>query len=205
MIILDCEQLSEEWFSARCGTPSASNFDKIVTTKGAPSKQVEKYLYQLAGERITGIKEETYQNAAMLRGIELEGEARDLFKFVKGIEVQEVGICYPDENKRFSCSPDGLVGIEIVKEGLEIKCPALHTHVAYLLGGKLPTEYTQQVQGSMLVTGYFAWFFMSYYPGMPPFIVRVYRNNDFCAKLKVALDEFCDRLDQVEAKIRGMV
>jgi hypothetical protein len=201
MIILDFPQQSPEWFAARCGIPSASCFDKIVTAKGEPSKQAQSYLYQLAGERITGAKVETYQNAAMQRGNELEAEARQLFSMVRDVEVRQVGICYFDERKSFSCSPDGLME----REGLEIKCPLIHTHVGYLLEGALPMDYFQQVQGSMLVTGFPAWSFMSYYPGLPPLIIRVERDNAFCARLKVALDEFCSRLDEVEKKLRELI
>jgi hypothetical protein len=194
-------QGSPEWFTARAGTPSASCFDQIITTKGAPSKQAQKYLYQLAGERIAGVKADSYQNAAMQRGLELEAEARQLFEMVKDVEVRQVGICYFDEQKRFSCSPDGLMEME----GLEVKCPLIHTHVGYLLDGKLPTEYFCQVQGSMLVTGFEAWFFESYYPGLPPLIIRVERDYKFTAALKVALDAFCEQLDATEKRLRELV
>jgi len=149
MIRLDVMQGSIEWWEARVGRPSASCFDKIITTKGEPSKQAKNYLYELAGERIAGAKPDIYQNAAMLRGLELEAEARAYFELVEDLEVQQTGICYTDD-KRFSCSPDGLFG----ETGIEIKCPLIHTHVGYLLAGDLPIEYFQQVQGSMLVTGF---------------------------------------------------
>lgn len=200
MITLDVPQMSPEWFAARAGVPSASCFDKIITTKGAPSKQAQAYLYQLAGERIAGEKCETYMSAAMQRGIELEAEARQLFEMVRDCEVKQVGICYPDPLKRFSCSPDGL----LEAEGVEIKCPLIHTHVGYLLEGKLPTDYFQQVQGGMLVTGFSHWAFMSYFPGLPPLIVRVERDDAFCARLKVELSGFCAELDKVEKRLREL-
>jgi len=201
MHVINCEQLSPEWFTAKCGTPSASGFDKIVTSKCEPSKQAEKYLYQLAGERITGIKEETHQTPAMARGVEMESEAKDLFRMIKEVEVKEVGLCYPDEDKRYLCSPDGILASS---QGLEIKCPLLHTQVKYLLDNKLPTDYVQQVQGSMLVTGFQSWYFMSYYPGMPPLVIELPRDDGFCAKLKVELDMFCDQLDELETKLRRL-
>lgn len=200
MITLEMEQCSPEWFAARAGIPSASCFDKIITTKGSPSKQAQAYLYQLAGERIAGCKTDTYQNATMQRGIELEAEARQLFEMVRDVEVKQVGICYFDERKSFSCSPDGLMDLE----GLEIKCPLIHTHVGYLLSGELPADYFQQVQGSMLVTGFMRWSFMSYYPGLPPLIVSVERDNAFCSKLRVELDSFCEELDKVEKRLREL-
>ena len=201
MIMVDCEQMSPEWFQYRCGVPSASNFDKIVTSKGSPSRQATNYMYKLASERIVGTKEETYQSDAMTRGIELESEAKDLFRMLNDIEVKEVGLCYKDDDRQFSCSPDGIINDS---EGLEIKCPLSHTHVKYLLDNKLPIDYIQQVQGSMLVTGFQSWWFMSYFPGMPPLIVEVKRDNDFCAKLKVELDEFCTKLDEITEQLRGM-
>jgi len=199
MVILDCEQYSEEWFKARAGIPTASNFDKIVTTKGEPSKSAKNYLYQLAGEMITGVKTETYQNAIMQRGLEMEAEAKDLFRFALG-EVKEVGLIYPDEQKKCACSPDGL----LEDAGLEIKCPLIHTQVSYLLSNKLPTDYIQQVQGSMLVTGFKKWFFMSYYPGLPPLILEIHRDDAFIEKLKTELDSFVFELVQITHQLKEM-
>jgi len=187
MITVDCDQMSEEWFAEKTGKPGASSFDKIVTTKGEPSKSAKNYLYQLAGESIVGIKTETYQNAIMQRGIELEPSARSLFEMIHDVEVKQVGLCYPDEQKKYLCSPDGL----LEDAGLEIKCPMIHTHVSYLLGGKLPTDYFQQVQGSMAVTGFSHWWFMSYFPRMKPLIIKVERDEGFIKKLKAELDNFC--------------
>lgn len=202
MIVIDCEQGGEQWFAEKAGKPSASNFDKVVTTKGEPSKQAKKYLYQLAGESITGLKAESYQNASMLRGIELEPQARSLFELIHDVEVKQVGLCYLDEQKKYLASPDGLiVGKE---EGIELKCPEIHTHVSYLMEGKLPTDYFQQVQGSMLVTGFETYWFMSYYPGLPPFIIKVERDNAFLERLKAELDSFCYSLAITVKRLKEM-
>ena len=40
MIILDHEQGTEEWFAARLGKPSASNFSKLITATGKPSSSL---------------------------------------------------------------------------------------------------------------------------------------------------------------------
>lgn len=196
MKIIDCQQGTPEWFEARLGIPTASNFDKLITTKGAASKQAEKYLYKLAGERVSGIIEETYQNGAMERGRELEDEARKLYEFHTDKEVEQVGFCL---GNGFGCSPDGLVGTD---GGLEIKCPSMAVHVEYLLGGTIPTKYTQQVQGCMYVTGRQWWDFMSYSPCVKPLIVRVERDEAFIKSLKDALDEFCKKLKDVERRIK---
>jgi len=201
MIILDCEQGGEEWFKARSGIPTSSCFDKVITPKTMkPSAQAQNYLYTLAGERIAGIKAETYQNEWMKRGSDMEGEARDLFQLVKDVDVKQVGLVYPDEKKRYACSPDGL----LENAGLELKCPAMHTHISYLLGQCLPGDYIPQVQGSLLITGFQLWWFMSYYPGLPPFILKTTRNNSFISRLKALLDDFCEELDAVTDRLRAL-
>ena len=199
MITLDVAQQTQEWLDAKCGVPSASNFDKIVTTNGSESKQRTKYLYQLAGERVAGIREESYQNAAMTRGIELESEARGLYELITEETVTPAGICYPDEAKLYSCSPDGLIGED---GGIEIKCPSLPVHVSYVIDGKLPTEYFQQVQGNLLVTGRKWWAFMSYFPGIKPLIMRVERDKIFLKILESELQRFCQELTEITEKIK---
>lgn len=199
MIALTIEQGSAEWFAARLGIPTASNFDKIVTSKGEPSKSAIKYLYQLAGERVSGKSEEGFQSAAMLRGVEVEAEAREFYELIREVEVQRVGFCFYGEDRRFGCSPDSLVGEDGM---LEIKCPIMSTHVGYLVENKLPTDYVQQVQGQLFVTGRKWCDFLSYYPGLKPLIVRVIRDEEFIKKLDSALVSFCEELETVVKKIQ---
>lgn len=199
MIALDIIQGTEEWTAARLGIPTASNFDKLLTTKGKPSTQRTKYMYQLASERIVGKPVNSYKNASMERGIELEAEARALYEIINDVTVQTVGICYKDDSKLVGASPDGLIG---ENGGIEIKCPEAHTHVEYLLDGKLPTEYFQQVQGALYVTNRRWWVFMSYYPGIKPFILKVERDEEFIELLDREVNAFLIELNQVTERIR---
>lgn len=198
MKIIQCEQNSPEWYAARCGIPSASSFDKIVTTTGMPSKQREKYLYQLAGEVISGKSEESFQSAAMIRGHEMEQEARQFYELTNGCEIKQVGFCIADE-VRVGCSPDGLV---IEDGGLEIKNPLMATHVSYLLDGILPTEYYTQVQGNLLVTGRAWWDFISYSRGLKSLVVRVEPDKVFHQALAYQLRIFCNELETIVQKIK---
>jgi len=195
----DVEQLTPEWYALRAGCVTASCFDKLVTSKGAPSKQAQKYLYTLAGERIIGAKAEAYTNAAMERGIEIEDEARRMYRALYDAEVQQVGFVFKDDSRTVGCSPDGLIGAH---GGLEIKCPILSTHVGYLIENKLPTDYVQQVQGSMYVTGSHWWDFLSYYPGLKPLLVRVPRDNAFIDKLDAAVTKAVMDLGLIISKIK---
>jgi hypothetical protein len=196
MKIIDVVQGTPEWFAAKCGVPSASNFDKLLTSSGQPSKQHTKYLYRLAGETITGIAEESYQSAAMVRGIELEAEARELYQLISGKEVKEVGFCL---SNGYGASPDGFVG----KNGLvEIKCPSMAIHIGYLLSNTLPMEYFQQCQGQLLITGRKWVDFVSYYPGLKPLIIRVKREGKFLTALQAELEVFCSELKDLVKKLR---
>lgn len=199
MKIILCEQGSQEWFESRLGVPSASNFDKIITMDGKPSKQREKYLYQLAGEKVCKVKTETFQSAAMAKGVETESEARSFYEFTYDCEVAQVGFCLSD-CERWGCSPDGLVG-----DGglLELKCPLIQTHVGYLVNGGLDTDYFHQTQGQLFVTGRKWCDIMSYYPGIKPLIIRVLPDLDFHKKLEAELIKFNSELTEVVKKIGG--
>lgn len=200
MIIIDTVlQGSPEWHDLKAGIPGASSFDKIITTKGEPSKSRQDYLYQLAGEAITGKQEEGYTNFAMQQGIEREAESRALFELMHGVQVRQVGLIYRDD-KAALCSPDGL----IEDAGVEMKNPLLKTHVKYLLAGTFPMDYFQQVQGSLYITEFKHWFFMSHYPGMPPLILKVERDEKFISALAKALDLFVVELAGTIRKLKEM-
>lgn len=203
MRIIDYVQGSDEWSGARAGIPTASSFDMIVTSKGDRSKSREKYLYALAGERlIGGVSGEKYSNAIMQRGIELEAEARQLYEIVTDQTVEQVGLCLSDGPIIYGASPDGLVG----EDGLlEIKCPKLSTHVGYLLKGVAPIEYIQQIQGQMLVTGRKWCDFLSYYPGISPFIIRVERDDRFLMRLSAELQTLYVELEATVIKLKEIV
>jgi hypothetical protein len=192
MITLEMEQLSEEWFLERAGNPGASCFKKIVTTKGEPSKQANDLLNQLVYEAIAGPETGGYMSGPMQVGIDRQTESKTLYELINDVVVTEVGIVYPDEQKKYHCSPDGMILNGVPKPyGLEMKNVLGKTQVKWLLDGKLPTEHFIQCQGSMLVTGFDRWDFMSYAPGIGPLIIPVKRDEVFIKKLSAELDKFC--------------
>lgn len=194
MQILELEQRSPEWYAARKGIPTASEFDKIITTTGKQSTQRKKYMLQLVGERLGGIVDEPYQSFAMLQGIEKEAEARALYELIQS-PIKTVGFCLADG---YGCSPDGFVG----DNGLvEIKCPLISTHVGYLLDNDVPTDYYTQIQGQLLVTGREWCDFLSYYPGLKPLIVRETPDEVFQKLLKKELEMFCAELSEIVRKL----
>jgi len=199
MKIYDFPQRSEEWYEIRRGVPTASSFDKIVTTAGAQSKQRTKFLHELAAQKCSGLTDDKFQSQAMLQGVNREDTARKFYELIRGVEVKEIGFCMTDDEK-FGCSPDGIVG----DNGLiEVKCPLGSTHVGYFINqGEVPLEYFAQVQGQLLVTGREWCDFISYYPGLKPVIVREEANGVFQKHLKRELDLFCEELEELVKKLK---
>lgn len=202
MIIVDCEQGSPEWHSARLGCPTASKFGEIITpVKMEYSKSAEKYMLEKVFEKLTGKSAENgYTNQHMERGTELEAEARAWYEISHG-DVQQVGIVYRDERRDVACSPDGLTEIR----GLEIKCPSPAVMVKILLAKAMPIEYIPQVQGSMWITGLKEWNFLAYHPDLDPFLVTVHRDDKFCSTLEMYIHRFNTELNATYSKLRRPV
>ena len=194
MLVIDCEQGSDEWWQARLGIPTASEFKSILTpAKLELSTKSVAYRNKLLAEQLRGKPDESFESDWMKRGLDIETEARNYYEFLYDVEPQQVGFCLHD-NKRYGCSSDGLIGND---GGLEIKCPSPGVHVGYMLGHKLPTLYKMQVLGSLLVTGCRWWDFLSYHPDLKHLIIRTYAK-DVKEELEIlsnALGNFCDGLD----------
>ena len=199
MEIIDCIQGSPAWLEVRRGIATASNFSKVVTTKGEISKQIKDYVFQLASELITDIQDEGYKSFDMQRGNDLEPEAREAYEQDKIVAVKEVGfiLC-----SYYGYSPDGLIG----DDGLiEIKCPNQKTHAKYLFGNKLPSEYKAQVQGGLLATKRQWCDFISYHPNFEEdrrlLIIRVERDEEFIELLAAGLKKLNDHKNEILEKI----
>lgn len=193
----DLEQGTAAWRLARCGSLGASQVaDALARTKTGWGASRANVLGQLVAERLTGTPIETYSNAAMQRGNEVEPEARAAYQFERGILVASVGIIKHPTIVGTHASPDGLVG----PDGLvEIKCPNISTHIDTLLGQSVAGKYMTQMQWQMACTGR-AWCdFASFDPRMPEamrlFVRRVPRDDKIIAELECAVVEFLGELD----------
>lgn len=198
MQIIDCEQGSPEWLAARAGIPTASEFHTVMAVgkQGGKSLTRVAYLNKLAGEILTGEPMPTYTNADMERGKVMEDEARDLYAFMHGIEPQRVGFI---RNGNAGASPDSLIGD---KGGLEIKSAAAHVQIGRLLDGVLPSEHKAQVYGNLWISEREWWDFASYCPKLPLFVIRVYRDEDYIAKIANEVELFNTELQQTVEFIR---
>jgi hypothetical protein len=202
MRIVECEQGTPEWLDARLGIPTASQFHRIITAaKGDLSKQARKYAYELVAETVLGTPlESAIGNLEWVaRGKLLEPHAVQQYEFSNDIETRAVGFVTNDAGT-IGCSPDRLIVGQ--RAGMEIKCPAPATHVGYLIDGP-GEDYRQQVQGTIALCEAEWWDFYSYHDGMPPVLLRTYRDEPYIAKMVAALAEFLTMRDEMLVKVRA--
>lgn len=185
LTVYDCEQGSEDWFRARMGIPTASEFGTVLAPRaGSEGKMRRTYLHKLAGEIITGEPMERYGNAHMDRGHEMEAEARSLYAFMSDADPTQIGFL---RNGQKGCSPDSLIGDAGM---LEIKTKLPHLLIDCILKDDFPAEHKAQCQGALWVAER-EWVDIAvYWPRMPLFVKRAYRDEEYISKLSDAIDAF---------------
>lgn len=208
MKIIECEQGSPEWIAARVGKLGASMVaDAVARTKTGWGASRANVMARLVVERLTGQPAESYTNAAMQWGVDMEPDARRMYEFMAGAEVQQVGLVLHPRIEWTHASPDGLVG----GAGLvEIKCPTSATHMDTLLGACIDGKYVKQMQWQLACTGREWVDFVSYDPRFPAemqlHITRVERDAEMIATLEDEVSQFLAeaaiKVEMLQAKYR---
>jgi hypothetical protein len=196
MQVFTCDQGTEEWFAARMGIPTASQFATVMA-KGE-GKTRTTYLHKLAGEILTGEPMESFSNAHTDRGHEMEPAARALYAMMMDTDPELVGFV---RTGRAGASPDALVGDRGL---LEIKTKLPHLQIELLMSGKMPAAHRKQVQGQLWIAERDWCDFVSYWPGLPLFVVREHRDEKMIAEISDAVDRFNEDLDAVVARVQEM-
>lgn len=206
LTVFDCQQGSDEWHACRLGIPTASEFKTVMATgrDGGSSATRAEYMRKLIGERLTGKPMYRWSNDHMERGKEMEDEARQLYAMIAEVEPQKVGFIRNDD---LGCgaSPDSLIGDDGL---LEIKTALPHIQIERLLrltkfppDRHLPPEHVCQVQGQLWLSGRQWCDFISYWPGIRLFKVRVTRDEAMIADIAQAVDLFNAELVATMAKV----
>ncbi len=227
MKIHDCQQGTLEWTKLHFGIPTASGLDNLLTPefelrKGELPKT---YVYKKVAEKLQGrpLIDLSSSSFMLEQGMIVESEARPWFALEYDKKIKQVGFITTDDG-RFGCSPDGIIsdheGVSGAYKslgagyvsidgvgydcGIEIKSPAAHTHVKYLVNGVLPKEYVAQVYGSMFVTGFQKWVFVSYRRGFPALVLEIQRNDKAMFAISGAVDLFHRDFDHAMQRIENI-
>lgn len=208
---VDCAQGSPEWHQERAGLITASMVTTVRDTyksgkdKGGYKASALNYAFRLACERISSLPlDEGFQTYQMKRGNELEPEARARHEFEIGCEVIPTGMVKSADG-RFGASADGLIGED---GGAEYKCLVSPERIrAVLIDGDM-SEFTDQVQACMWLTGRKWWHFVLYCPALEPAgkditIYEVQRDDEYIAQMEsdlVAFDQLvCEYVDKIKS------
>lgn len=204
--LVQIEQGTDAWFQQRLGKVTASKIADIVAkTKTGYSTSRANYMAQLVVERLTGVKADSFTNAAMEWGTQTEPLARAAYELKNGVMVDEVAMIDHPTIPMSGASPDGLVG----EDGLiEIKCPNTATHLDTLLSGEADKRYTYQMQWQMACTGRKWNDFVSFDPRMPDnlqlFIKRVERDDELIKELEAEVVKFLAEVDEKVEKLKSI-
>lgn len=204
MIVLECEQGSEEWFKARAGVITASNFEecrkrlKSGANKGEHTSKAKEYAFRLAVERISGelLSEDKFDTFEMKRGRELEPEARLKHEQKRGILVDQTGIAFTDD-RLFGASVDGLIGED---GSSEYKCFISPKSIMPIILDNDISDCIDQVQGQLWITGRKWADFVLYCPALKSIdrdltIITVERDDDYIELLEADLIRFNDLVE----------
>lgn len=178
-VLKDIEQGSAEWHDARRGIITASTMKHFITAKTmkiANNDTSRNMAMQLLAERITGRTEETYASYDMEMGHVKEPVARQHYADNYSPVEQVAFMVRTERGVRVGYSPDGLVGDD---GAIEIKCPKPKEHLATIINGTMPTEYVPQVQTGLWVSGREWVDFVSFNPGMPLYVHRVFPDAEW--------------------------
>ena len=204
MKVITAEQGSEAWLAARAGKVTASMISNVLAKPETAAYR--DYQAQIVAELLTGKPQGSdFTNEAMQFGTEQEPFARSAYEVFTGFTVDEVGLVLHPTIDRAGASPDGLVG----SDGLvEIKCPKIATHLAYICAGVVPTKYKNQMLFQMICAER-AWCdFVSFRPDLPEhlqlIVIRFQRDEAKIKELTTAVNSFLVQVDEMLKKLKGI-
>lgn len=198
-------QGSDEWLQARCGLITASEMKHLLTVKTlkvCDNDKTRQHIWELLFQRLTGFVEPQYISDDMLRGMEDEHYARQLYA-EHYAPVQEVGFVTNDSwGFTIGYSPDALVG----DDGLiECKSRRGKYQIQTIAENEVPEEYVLQLQTGLLVTGRKWIDFISYSGGLPMFVKRVEPDPMIQGAILAAATAFEAKLAEKEREYRATI
>jgi hypothetical protein len=208
MTIHYVEQGSAEWRALRLGKVTASGVVRAMRKikSGGFSADRANYLTQLVLERLTGTSTESFESPDMINGTLREPDARAEYELRRRCTVDLVGFVDHPTIRMSGASLDGMVGTDGF---IEMKCPKPATHLEYLRGGVVPSEYMYQVTWGFACCPALKWCdFISYNPDFPAamqlFVVRTMRDQAKIAETEGHIRAFLKEVDTTVAELRAV-
>jgi hypothetical protein len=231
MQIFDCEQGTPEWFEARKGIPTASEFSTVMS-EGKEGLLPTAIMDAMVKNDCTAAQLAAAVKAARARGA---SPAASRLKYLRTLAGEIIRGTPEEEGFSSAAMERGKVmeaeardlyafaqGVDPAQVGfvrngnagaspdsligddggLEIKTALAHIQIDRLQKRELPTEHKAQVHGNLWITGRAWWDFVSYSPGLPPLILRVERDEEYIAKIAKAVEAFNEELDSIVQSIR---
>ena len=185
--VLDVEQRSAEWHDLRSRSIGASDVPKLMG--------VSRYAtpFQLWARKL-GLIPEQVQNAAMARGVAMEGEALAWYEEQLGVKCSGLVAQHLDL-KWAIASLDGWN--ELLNCPVEIKCSS-GADFALVLDGKIPEEFYPQLQWQMYVTGA-SMSHLVIYDGTDGVVTTCEVNKDYQERMEREADKFHHAMVMMEA------
>jgi len=172
MIIHNAPQGSIEWHESR--------WAKITSTRASQLFVKSDNLFlELLGEYTEQFQvEDNYESYDMIRGKELEPEARYQVSQYTGLEFNEVGLAISTSCPIIGISMDGLTDDHT--KACEIKCPKAKKHLQTCLEGEIPLDNLDQCVHYFTVNPKLeSLFFVSYRPeSIKPLFVKELKRTD---------------------------
>lgn len=204
----DLTQGSDEWLEVRRGLITASEMKLLLTPAKlavADNDKVRAHLWELLAQRVTGYIEPHYISDDMMRGIESEPIAREIYanEVVPDFAVEAVGFITNDKwGFKIGYSPDALVG----DKGLwECKAPRQKTQMETIVSGEIPVDHILQLQTGLLVSERKWIDFSSYHGGMYMPTYRMFPDEKIQAAIIEAATLFESRLAEKMAEYERAV
>jgi putative phage-type endonuclease len=174
-VVVELEQGTSQWLAWRHNGIGASEASTVMRWGESRSKTASKLLQKKRGPVILN----SFKSEAMALGTKLEPEARNLYNDRTGKNVRPVCV----QSSKYDWLRASLDGLSTNHDmAVEIKCGAT-VYRSVSQSRSVPDYYYGQVQHILAATGLDSLDFWCYWPGQPPLLLPVERNDTYIERL----------------------
>jgi len=202
-------QGSEAWLTYRAGRITGTGVEAVMAEGSGTTRRA--YLFKLMEEQDTGRpKKDKYTSQAMLNGKEREPDGQMAYENALEVIVESVSFIDHPTIPWFGVSPDGVQSTDPYRIGFELKSPELQTFsdrvtaVNRIRGARpvIDRGYNLQCHAFMECAALEAVDFCNYFPGYPPLIQRIYRDQKLIVDMKRAISLFQEELEEMRYTLK---